>query len=118
MSIDRYMTRRHDPRTYNCAHFVCEVWSDLRNPEIANILRGFLCGPTKRIARKSDLYGVRLLDKPEDPCLVLMQRPRSPPHVGVWLRGRVLHLQEKVGVQYQPIEVVSIGFKKVRFFTC
>lgn len=118
MSVDRYLDRQYDARHYNCAHLVCEVWSDIKGEAMAEMLRGFLCGPAQRQAKASDLRRIRFLGRPESPCVVLMQSPGQPPHVGVWIRGRVLHLPEKGTAQYQPLDVVRIGFRQVRFFTC
>lgn len=118
MSIDRYLDRQYHPATYNCAHLVCEVWAEMKGESMAQILRGLLCGPAQRQAKLNDLRRVRFLDTPQTPCVVLMQSPRQPPHVGVWVRGRVLHLPERGSAQFQPLDVVSVGFKQVRFFTC
>lgn len=118
MSVDRYLDRRYSASHYNCAHLVCEVWADLKGEGMAQVLKGFLCGPARRQAKAGDLRRVRFLNKPETPCVVLMQSPRQSPHVGVWIRGRVLHLPERGSAQFQPIEVASLGFKSVRFFTC
>lgn len=111
------MERRYDAKEYNCAHFVCDVWKDLKGESIAEVMRGFLCGRTSRAAILSDLKKVSLLEKPTDLCLVFFQGIRGKNHVGVWFKKKVLHI-EPGGVKYQPLEVVSIGFKKVRFFVC
>jgi hypothetical protein len=76
-----------------------------------------LCAPTQRKVAKEDLRHGRLLKAPVDPCVVLMQR-QAETHVGVYLRGRVLHIYERGGVQFQPLCVATLGFPKVRFFTC
>lgn len=118
MSIDKYFTRVYDPNNYNCAHFVCELWAELKGPEMGELLGGFLCKPSERVARKSDLKRFRVLTKPESPCVVFMQAPKAVTHVGIWLRGKVFHILSDRGVQYQPLEVATIGFKQVRFITC
>jgi hypothetical protein len=115
--IDKYLDRRYHARLYNCAHFACEVWGDICGPELERALRAFLCAPSKRKTVLSDLRKLRVLDEPEEPCIVLLQAPKMPAHCGVWLQGRVLHLRER-GVEYQRLEVVRLGFKKVRFVTC
>jgi hypothetical protein len=117
VSTDRYLDRRYDKRHYNCAHLVCEVWADLRGPDMAEALRGFLCGPSGREARLSDLRRLRFLDTPEEPCVVLLQAPRRAPHVGVWVRGKVLHITER-GVFHQRLEIAALGFTRARFITC
>jgi hypothetical protein len=44
-----------------------------------------------------------------------MQRPKTPPHIGVFLRGKVLHLKES-GAEFQPLDVASFGFTKMGFY--
>jgi len=116
--IDQYLNRMYRPRTYNCAHFVCDVWRDLKGEEMALLLKGFLCG---RSQRKADFYllkkHVTFLDKPETPSVVLMQRPRMPAHVGIWINRKVLQITLS-GVTYYPLDIATMGYRKVRFFTC
>jgi hypothetical protein len=90
----------------------------LQGDEMKQLMSGFLCAPTERKARPSNLRPHRFLRKPEELCVVLMQAPRVATHVGIWIRGRVLHIIANKGVQYQPLDVVRVGFSKVRFFTC
>lgn len=118
MSLDKYFGRRYDSRRYNCAHFVCEVWSDLKGDQFAIALHGLLCPVSDRRAIAGELRRIQFLKRAESPCVAYMQSRLKPPHVGVWISGRVLHLTETAGVQYQPIDVASLGFDRVRFLTC
>lgn len=116
--IDRYLDRRYHPKTYNCAHFVCDVWQDLKGIELAELMKGFLCGRSERKGNYPLLKKhIAFIDKPETVCVVLMQSPRVPPHVGIWLNGKVLQLTRR-GVNYLPLEAATIGYKKIRYFTC
>lgn len=115
MSIDEFFKRKYDRRNYNCAHFVCEVWKATTGEDLAHKLRGFLQAPEDRRAVLSDLRSFERLQAPESPCLALMQRRGSAPHVGMFLRGRVLHIHE-MGVEFQPIDVASRGFEKIGFY--
>lgn len=117
MNLDRYLSRRFHPRQYNCAHLVCDVWRDLKGEDLASVLDGFLCAPGARKTVLSQLRRIRFMDAPQSPCVVLMQSPKRAAHVGVWINRRVLHLLES-GVQYTALDVASLGFKQVRFFTC
>lgn len=117
-SIDRYLCRRYHPVTYNCAHLVCEVWEELRGPAMAHVLRGFLLGHADRHALLSDLRTIRFLVKPISPCVVLMQGNTAEPHVGVFIRGRILHCSPGRGTTHQDLMIATLGFSKVRFFTC
>jgi len=118
MSVDKYLGRRYDIREYNCAHFVCDVWRDVVGVGIDNVLGGFLCPPSERTAKHSALRSIRFLRRPADPCIVLLQHKLIAPHLGVWIRNRVLHIKSDSGVQYQPLDVVAIGYSRIRFFTC
>lgn len=117
MSVDLYFGRRYAPGLYNCLHFSVDVWKDLMGQDIQERLEGLLSGRIvgRDVARRT-VEAFRVVEpSPPFTCLVLMQRPRSAPHVGVWIRGRVLHIQNRVGVQHMPLEIASLGFRKVRF---
>jgi hypothetical protein len=116
MSTDQFMGRVYNARSYNCAHFVCDVWEQETGQHIGDTLAGVLHAPRERKLKLPDVHRVTVLASPESPCLVLM-RNRWESHVGVYLRGKVLHLIE-TGVQYVPLDVACIGFPKVRFFRC
>jgi hypothetical protein len=115
--IDKYFNATYNSKTYNCAHFVCQVWADMFGPKMGEILEGFLCSKKDRRLIKKDLSQVTFIEKPDRTCIVLMQRPKASTHVGIWIDNKVLHITEK-GVQLQPLDVASFGFKRIRFFTC
>ncbi len=115
--VDRFMTRRYHPRDYNCAHLVVEFFEQLGKAEVARALQGYLCAPNDRRSRKGELARFKVLDKPMNPCVVLMQN-KGEAHVGVYWKRRVLHIQKDQGVQYVPLEVASLMFKRTRFIAC
>lgn len=115
MSLDRFFNRTYSAQTYNCAHFVCEVWKETQGQDISGPLSGFLRPAKLRKVRASIRHQFERLDGPRSPCIVLMQRPGYAPHVGMFIRGRVFHIQRS-GVQFQPIDVAAIGFTQVRFY--
>lgn len=117
MTIDAYLNRTYNRKTYNCAHLVCEVWKDLTGDDISVALRGFLNGRGEGRAVLSDLRKFKRLTAPQSPCIVLFHANRQAPHVGIFLRGRVLHIQPR-GVEFQPLDVVSLGFKRIGFYLC
>lgn len=116
MSIDRYFNRRYNAANYNCAHFVCEVWKGLTGVDIAHKFAGLMM-PVADTRTLRNGFSFERLAGPENPCIVLMQRPRYPSHVGIFIRGRIFHLKES-GVEFQPIEIASIGFTKMRYYKC
>jgi len=115
--IDKYLNRTYNERSYNCAHFVCEVWAELKNPEIADILASFLCATYERKALLSLRHRINILSKPIEPCIICLQAKGLPAHVGIWWHGKILHINRK-GVYYQPLEIVRLGFQQIRFFVC
>lgn len=116
MSVDRYFARRYDARTYNCLHFACDVWRDETGEDLSGRLAGLLGEPEERRVRREHLRAFERLAEPRSPCLVLMHSPREAPHVGVFLRGKVLHLSAERGVEFAPVEVATRGFRTVRYF--
>ena len=117
MSIDALLHRRYDTRGYNCAHLVAEAWRHETGRDITDKLQGFLFPPAGRFVPFSLRREFFPLDKPVSPCIVLMRRPGQPPHVGMFIRGRVFHIQES-GSQLQPLDVATFGFSSVRFYAC
>lgn len=118
MNMDHYFNRKYNASDYNCAHFACEVWEGLCGKQFTDALKFLLCGPSKRRAVLADLKSINIMREPQDPCIVYLKAPLRAPHVGVWIRGKVFHITKEWGVQYQPLDVVSFGFKRVRFLTC
>lgn len=115
MNIDEFFNRQYDEDSYNCAHFVCEVWAKLTGESITDAMRGFLQPAQARQAAFSLRRYFDKLDRPESPCIALMQRPRAAPHVGIYLRGRILHITE-LGVEFLPADVASRGFVTIKYY--
>jgi hypothetical protein len=115
-SIDPYLGKRYDRVHYNCLHFSRDVWLDATGIDITDVLRDVLDPNTRKPTRKL-LQSFQEVKEPVDPCLVMMRRPRLAPHIGVWIRGKILHLQER-GAEYQPLEIASVGFSSARYYIC
>lgn len=117
ISVDVLLYRRYDARHYNCAHFVVEAWEYLFGQSISDKMHGFLCS----IKERKVSFGLRRdffpLSKPKSPCLVWMSRIGYPPHVGIFLRGRILHIQNS-GPVFQSVYLATLGFKKIRYYSC
>lgn len=113
MSIDKFFHRRYAPN-YNCASFVIEVWKHLTGDDIGDEL--FLNIQT---IERTPLVRVRkrfkLLSKPTKLCVVMMQGIQDAAHVGIVLNDRVFHIR-RTRVEYQPIDVATIGYSRVRFY--
>lgn len=115
MSTDKYMHLQFDPDYFDCLHLTRMVWKDATGEDLGERLDGLMGARGKRRLRAAHPRAFRRLEAPVSPCLVLMQRPRSLPHVGVYLRGKVLHIQE-TGVEFVPVDIASRGFKTVKFY--
>lgn len=115
-SVDPYLDREYHKSHYNCLHLARDVWLDLTDVDITEALQCVL-DPKHRKPNKRLFYFFKQEENPVDPCIVLMRRPNVPSHVGVFVRGKLLHIQE-TGVEYLPLEIASRGFTSLRFYTC
>jgi hypothetical protein len=117
-SVDPYLDRIYDDRQYNCLHFTCEVWKATTGLDLTVALGELLAGPIhqRRVKRRHTVKFERV-PAPIEPCLVLLLNPRTRPHAGVYIRGRMLHLTRR-GVEYQPLQIASLFFRKQRFYQC
>jgi hypothetical protein len=114
-SVDPFLDREYHPRDFNCLHYAGEVWLAATGEDISEKLRSLHVDPRDRKIKRSVVRAFTRLDKPQDPSLVLMRRPRMAPHVGVYIRGRVLHITER-GPAYQPLDVATFGFTSWEFY--
>lgn len=117
MSLDPLFKKNYDKNYYNCAHFVSDAWELVTGRSISHELSCFLAPSKLRHAPNTLKESWVKLDSPTSPCIVLMRKNRVPPHVGMFFEGRVIHITE-IGVQYQPLEVVSRGFANIGFYKC
>jgi hypothetical protein len=118
VSIDRFFGKIYSKANYNCAHFSIEVMKYFTGVDASEVIHGVLCAPSKRKLDITDSSRIKILAKPVSPCFVLMKRRLGDSHIGVWYKGKVLHLLESSSVQYVPFDIASIGFTRFRFFQC
>ncbi|WII71717.1 hypothetical protein QJS83_14725 [Bdellovibrio sp. 22V] len=85
---------------------------------------GFDLGPyiaglyAPRAERRVTLGELRIfkpLRAPEEPCIVLMNAGKDLIHVGMYLRGRILHNTHR-GVFFELPETVLPLYKKVSYY--
>lgn len=115
-SVDRFLARRPDGDRYNCLHLADEIWFAHTGERLSDRLKVFHEPEADRQVRKTDVAAFTRLSAPQDPCLVLMRRPfGGRPHVGVFLRGKVLHLSER-GARFERLDLARVGFSSVRFY--
>lgn len=116
-SIDRFLAARYRYGKYECLDFARDVWLWATGEDLSDRLGELIsAGSGRRIARsRNEVRAFCKLSAPVDPCLVLMRRPRSQPHAGVYLRGRVLHLTER-GAEFHAPALASRGFTEVSYY--
>jgi hypothetical protein len=113
--VDPYLNRTFSFSSYNCWHFVQDVWKDLTGVDLGNQVPD-----DKSIAsyntRATD-FSKKLTKLPnkKDPCIVLMLRDRTQPHIGVYYKGRLLHLGPR-GAEYRPLEHVTGPYQTIEFY--
>lgn len=114
--VDQFLTARHRGDAYNCLHFSAEVWEAETGEDLRDRLGGMLANATRhRRVVRDRVRTFEKLGRPQSPCLVSMHRHRGEPHIGVYLRGRVLHLADH-GAEFTELEVATRGFDRVRFY--
>lgn len=117
MNIDQFFNKKYHKDNYNCAHFVADVWQELTGKCIDEALRCFLM-PVKDRQVPIDLRrSFKRLSCPQEPCIVLMRRPKDDPHVGIFFDGKVMQITES-GVSFLIVPVATATFKKVDYYQC
>lgn len=115
INVDSFLDRERGPQ-YRCFDFVREVWLASFGEDVALKLTAFLGAVSTRKFKLSDIKHCVRLDKPVDPCFVLLQSDlRVLPHVGIWYQGKVLHLAY-TGAEYMPLEMVARHYRRVSYF--
>lgn len=100
---------------YNCAHYVAELWQDETGQDIRHVLGGFLARAGARCATPAPIHTTRRIHAPVSPCIVLFRRVKAVPHIGIYLRGRVVHLAGQRPIR-QPLAVARLGYTSVRYY--
>lgn len=118
-SVDPFLAARHLGDAYNCLHFARDVWLALTGDDIETRLRALRETFGERRARHTDMAQFERLDAVTDPCLVVFRRATAigEMHIGVFLRGKVLHLTES-GAHHERLDLALQGFnpKAVRYY--
>lgn len=117
MSVDKWFIKRYIRNEYTCSDFAREVLLDLTNVDIADSLAGLLQAHDGRGLTRAHVRRFRALKAPVDPCLVVMQRPRAPVHLGVFTRGRILQITQR-GVTYLPVNLATVLHTSYRYVQC
>lgn len=117
LEVDKYIQKRHSMKDYNCWDFIREVWIDLTGIDIGHRTPTNLSRKAMKERFEKEEYQFKRLTVLQDPCLLLFKRNKILPHVGVYYKGKVLHLPEKSNGKYEPLDIASLGFQEVRYYT-
>ncbi len=112
-SVDQYFGFNYDRTKFNCLHFAKLVWANETGAKIEDEIFNFDRWNKNKVSNKFARKFVKL-KKPVSPCIAIF-KGRIETHIGIFIRGKILHLTEN-GVQFQPVDVVSMTFFKVRFY--
>lgn len=115
MNIDKYLGKTFNYRHYNCYHFVRDVWLELTGVDLGEQAPETLSVESYTEKALQVANTLQRLDRPTDPSIVLLQRSRIEPHIGVYVGGKVLHLT-RTGAYYMSLNQVTPGYPTVSFY--
>lgn len=98
----------YDADSYCCEHFLIDAYKHYTNIDLTPKLL------TKGFFNVRNLRQFARVDKPKQHTIVLF-RAKNEAHVGLWIDGRVLHL-EPHGVVWQPLDYIKRDFERVTFY--
>lgn len=113
-SVDPFLDRTAS-KVYNCLDFVREVWAAMTGEDITDRFTGLTGAFRDRKVTLDAVRSLKRLQTPVDPCVVVMQRRNTVPHIGIFLAGRILHLHSR-GVEFQPLIVAREYFTSIRYY--
>lgn len=99
---------RYDKSYYCCEHFLIDAYRHYTGVDLSERLL------TSGMFNPKNLKAFRAMDKPKQYSIVMF-REYQKAHVGLWVDGKVLHL-EQAGVTWQPLHIVMRAFDRVRFY--
>jgi hypothetical protein len=115
IAVDTFLDRV--PRAdYKCFDFVREVWRESFGVDLGDQLKGLSAALDDRRIKASEVKGFTKLENPVDPCFVIFQRHRTTPHIGIWHKGRVLHLQGGASAQFSRLKDIARRYTKVSYY--
>lgn len=119
MNLDRYFTKLYHPRDYNCMHFTRDVIKDFTDTDIMEFVKSVMISDINRKIDKDLAVNAKKLkvETPENFCVAHMRQGILPPHVGVYINGKILHITH-YGVQYVEPEAARIGYLDMRYYKC
>ena len=98
----------YDADSYCCEHFLIDAYKHYKRIDLSPKLL------TSGFFSASNLRQFVPVVEPTQYSIVLF-RAKNEAHVGLWVDGRVLHL-EPHGVVWQPLDYIKQGFDRVLFY--
>lgn len=111
-TLNEFMSYRMSDN-YNCSHFARDVWKHCTGHDFTDLVTSWNCGQLEA-AMKSRKH-LQEIEKPGPLCLVLFHRPKDPPHLGVMIQGKVLHLTAD-GARYEPEYNIMLTYKSRKYY--
>lgn len=108
-----YFDCEYDREKYICSHFARDVWFDITGRDIGDLITAPTSALSMHRAIMAQEGDFKTLQSPQEPSLVLMRSKRQTPHVGVYLRSKVLHLRE-AGVRFEPL--AHLTYENISFY--
>ncbi len=99
---------KYDADKYCCEHFLIDAYRHYTGIDISNKLL------TSGFFSASNLRQFVPVVEPSQHTIVLF-RDKGKAHVGLWIDGRVLHLEPQ-GVVWQMLDVVKRNFERVTYY--
>lgn len=117
MRIEPYLAWRWHPKRCHCWHLARAAWLELTGIDLGAREPESMAADALRAHFEREALDFERIDRPLSPCLVLMLNPGAVPHVGVFIRGRILQM-ERTGPSYALAGPSLSRWAEVRFYRC
>jgi len=115
--VDDFLGKQFHMNNYNCWHLVREAWLVITGVDLGDLTPTPATNDNLKETFENEKSNFQKLESPQSPCIVLMERKNSIPHVGIYWKKRVLQIVP-MGVEYQPLDIATRGFRQASFYTC
>jgi len=109
------MSKSHDAQNYHCGHFLLDAWMFITKQDISCAIGGLLLPLDQCNMKGCDLTKLKWIDEPEDPCIMSMRNARGLGHVGIYVKGKMLHLAQHYPCII-PLEQVMTHYRGLRYY--
>ena len=111
--LDELWLKKYDQKLYNCSHFCRDAWLMLTGADISDMVGAWNSGSLAEAMRSRE--DLRRLESPGDRCIVMCQKPGKPPHVGVYVEGRVFHMTPD-GPKMHDLSFIKSSYNSVKYY--